>query len=114
MVRRKALRDTLKLPVGVANEVIHIDAGLEYMETTVRCRRVKLAQKVMNRPPSSLTKRVLLTVINVNTEWVRQVRADSGETVTNMLNRGEQRIKAVIERIKKTDRQTQLRRLRTK
>ena len=54
--------------------MIHIDAGLEYLETTVKCRRIKLAQKTMNKPESSLTKRVLLTAINVITELVRQVR----------------------------------------
>lgn len=114
VVRRFALRDTLRLPRGVANEVIHIDAGLEYLDTTVRCRRIKLAQKVMNRHDYSLTKRVLRTAIDVNTEWVRQVREDAGESITNMYNRGEQHVRETIERLKKADRAAQMRRLHTK
>ena len=51
VVRRRALRTIMQAPMGVANEILQIDAGWCRIETLVAARKVKLAKRVMSKNP---------------------------------------------------------------
>ena len=43
ILRRKALSHIMQSPIGVANEILQIDAGWSRIETVTAVRKVKLA-----------------------------------------------------------------------
>ena len=49
VVRRRALRTIMQAPMGVANEILQIDAGWCRIETLVAARKVKLAKRIMSK-----------------------------------------------------------------
>ena len=61
--------------MGVANEILQIDAGWCKTETLVKTRKIKVIRRILDKPSHSTIKRILMKATNCNTEWTREAEA---------------------------------------
>ena len=44
--------------MGVANEILQIDAGWNRIETVITARKIKMTKRIMSKEPNALARRI--------------------------------------------------------
>ena len=70
--------------MGVANEILQIDAGWQKIETIIAGRKVKMAKRIMNKEPTALARRTLEKATEIRTEWVRETESILRDKIPNL------------------------------
>ena len=99
--------------MGVANEILQIDAGWSKIETVIAARKIKIAKRIMSKEPSALARRTMEKAIEIRTEWTRETEGILKDRIPNLAMQSWKRVNQIVKRIKHDDLLQQLERLKT-
>ena len=99
--------------MGVANEILQIDAGWQKIETIIFGRKIKMEKRIMDKEPTALARRTLEKAVETRTEWVRETEGILRDRIPNLQRHNWRRINQTIKRLKHDDLLQQLERLKT-
>ena len=70
--------------MGVANEILQIDAGWSKIETVIAARKIKMTKRIMSKEPNAHARRTMEKAIQIRTEWVRETESILKDRIPNL------------------------------